>query len=102
MSCLTGVLLFYVYTRILHSKWPLESTRQALGVGLIWLSLTIAFEFIFGHYVVHQSWAQLFGDYDILVGRLWVVVLLAVGLLPVIVFKVMTGRSRNRNGRLKS
>ncbi len=88
LSCLTGIILFGVYTWLISLRWPLQSAKQALAVGLIWLILTIAFEFTFGHYLAHQSWEKLFHDYNILAGRLWVFVLLAVVFLPVIVFKL--------------
>jgi hypothetical protein len=88
LSCLTGVLLFWGYTWLISLKWPLESTRQALVVGVVWLLLTVAFEFSFGHYVAHHSWEKLFQDYNILAGRLWVFVLLGVAFLPIMVFKI--------------
>ncbi len=88
LSCLTGVLLFAVYTWLIGLKWPLQSARQALAVGLVWLVLTVAFEFVFGHFVAHHSWERLFQDYNILAGRLWVLALLAVTFLPLIVFKL--------------
>ncbi|TKJ30834.1 hypothetical protein CEE39_07865 [bacterium (candidate division B38) B3_B38] len=47
----------------------------ALGAGLLWLGLTIIFEFIFGHYVVGHSWDTLLADYRIWQGRLWALVL---------------------------
>ena len=88
LSCLTGVLLFFGYTWLLSLKWPLETTTQTLTVGVIWLLLTVAFEFSFGHYVAHHSWARLFQDYNVLAGRLWVFIPLVVALLPLIVFKM--------------
>jgi hypothetical protein len=88
LSCLTGVLLFFGYTWLLSIPWPLGTTNQAMTVGIVWLLLTIAFEFSFGHYVVHHSWEKLLRDYNILAGRLWVFVLLGVAFLPLIVFKM--------------
>ena len=56
----------------------------ALGVGLLWLGLTIIFEFIFGHYVIGNPWGTLFADYRIWKGRLWSLVLLSELLAPLI------------------
>ena len=92
LSCLTGVALFTAYTWLIHRRWPLESAAQAWTVGLVWLFLTVAFEFTFGYYVAHRSWESLLQEYRLFSGRLWVLVLLAVALLPVIVFKLQTGR----------
>ena len=86
LSCLTGIFLFGAYTWLISLKWPLESGGQAVAAGLIWLILTVAFEFTFGHYVAHHSWVRLFQDYNIFAGRLWVLVLFAVAFLPAIVF----------------
>jgi hypothetical protein len=63
-------------------RWRPRSTAQALGVGALWLGLTVAFEFLFGHYVAGHSWARLVQDYDLLSGRLWPLVLLWVAAAP--------------------
>jgi hypothetical protein len=86
ISCGIGVLLFGVYTWCLSLKWPLESMAQAISVGLIWLCLTVAFEFLFGHYVGHHPWSRLLADYNLLAGRLWSLVVLSVATLPLAVF----------------
>ncbi|MFZ0132807.1 MAG: hypothetical protein WAK95_09720 [Desulfobacterales bacterium] len=88
LSSLTAIILFYAYTRILNDTWPLESSRQALAVGIIWLCLTVAFEFLFGHYVAHHPWSKLLSDYNLFAGRLWMLVLLAVTAVPLVVYKL--------------
>ena len=88
LSCLTGIALFFIYTWCLSLYWPLESSKQALTIGLLWLALTVAFEFLFMHYGAKVSWDKLFHDYNVLAGRLWVVVLISVLLLPYGVFKL--------------
>jgi len=88
MSSLTAVVLFYLYSWILGKNWPLESPRQALAVGMIWLCLTVSFEFLFGHYVANHSWSRLIQDYNLLSGRLWALVLLAVAAAPYVVYKL--------------
>ena len=88
VSSLTAVILFYLYTWILVKKWPLESSRQAVAVGIIWLCLTVAFEFLFGHYVANHPLSRLIQDYDLLSGRLWMLVLLAVAAAPYLVYKL--------------
>ena len=88
ISSVTGVILFASYTWTLSLCWPLGSSRQALGVGLTWLGLTIAFEFSFGHYVAKHTWARLLRDYNILEGRLWSLVLATVCLAPYLVYKL--------------
>jgi hypothetical protein len=64
--------------------WIGPTDRQAaIAVGLFWLALTVLFEFGAGHYVFGNSWARLLADYNVLAGRVWVVVLLVTVLAPV-------------------
>jgi hypothetical protein len=56
--------------------------RDALLVGVLWLLLALAFEFLVGHYVFHKPWAELTEDYHVLRGRIWPLVLLAVLFAP--------------------
>ncbi len=88
VSCLTGIMLFLAYTWCLSLYWPLESSNQALTIGLIWLVLTIAFEFLFGRYAAGASWRKLLHDYNILQARLWILVLVAVLLAPYVVYRM--------------
>jgi len=53
-----------------------------LLIGALWLTLTVAFEFGFGHYVMGHSWRYLLADYNILKGRLWSLVLLVTFVSP--------------------
>ena len=64
-------------------RWLARPTSaELLRVGLLWLTLTVAFEFLFGHYVSGASWDALWADYDLLQGRLWPLVLLSTALAP--------------------
>ena len=55
---------------------------DALRVGVLWLVLTLAFEFLAGHYLFHQPWAALLEEYDLSRGRIWVAVLVVVLFAP--------------------
>lgn len=58
------------------------SVQQAWLVGVLWLSATVAFEFLAGHYLFRNPWPKLLADYDVRQGRVWVVVLVATLLAP--------------------
>jgi hypothetical protein len=58
------------------------SAQDALMVGLLWLGLTLAFEFLGGHVLFHKPWSALLADYDLRRGRIWVLVLVATLLMP--------------------
>jgi hypothetical protein len=57
---------------------------ERLLVGVVWVALTVAFEFSFGRYVAGQSTEELLYNYAVLDGRVFVVVLLAVFLAPLL------------------
>ncbi|WP_029898138.1 hypothetical protein [Desulfohalovibrio reitneri] len=85
LSCLTLVLLFCLYAVAVARWWGVDGPREAGAVGALWLALTVTFEFGFGHWVAGESWEKLLANYNLAAGRLWVLVLLAVGLLPFVV-----------------
>ena len=45
-------------------------------LGTVWVALTVAFEFLAGHYVFGNSWERLIVDYNVFRGRIWILVLL--------------------------
>lgn len=55
---------------------------QALGLGALWLLLTLAFEFGAGRYAFGKSWSDLLADYDLSRGRIWILVLVVTLLAP--------------------
>jgi hypothetical protein len=78
----TGVAIVVVVAGAFVSRRPHAGAGELLGVGVFWLLLTLAFELVFGRFVVGASWQELGADYDVLEGRLWPLVLLAVLLGP--------------------
>jgi len=58
ISTLTGILFFSLYIGTLVYFWGLESSDQAITIGLIWLVLTVGFEFLFGHFIAGHSWSR--------------------------------------------
>lgn len=81
----SGVLLCLL---ILLVAWALArvaggfTVRQGLGIGLLWLCLTLAFEFGFGLYVQRKPLAELLDAYAFRGGNIWPVVLVVTLLAP--------------------
>jgi len=84
----TGILLFGLYVWLISARWRIQSACQAFIIGQIWLGLTCAFEFLFGHYVMKHPWSRLLHDYNVLEGRLWILVLIFIAIAPYLVFRV--------------
>jgi hypothetical protein len=87
VSTCTGILLLGVYMWRVFAAWPLASAGQAAAVGLAWVALTVAFEFLFGHYLAKQPWTVLLANYNVFRGHLWPLVLAWVGFAPYLFFK---------------
>ena len=62
------------YGRLSSARW--------LAVGMLWLAMTLAFEFGFGRLVQHKSWTELLEAYTFKGGNIWPLVLLVVLLAP--------------------
>jgi hypothetical protein len=59
-----------------------RTSGQAWGVGAIWVLLILAFEFLAGHYLFHNSWSSLLADYNVFRGRIWPLVLITTLVAP--------------------
>lgn len=88
ISTLTLAILVGLYTWTLSGFLKLSSPGEAIGVGLVWMVLTLVFEFAVSRYVVGDSWGKLFGDYSIVEGRVWGLFILWVGLAPYVFYRI--------------
>ncbi len=88
LSTLTAIIFSGFFVWWLSRLGPLESGPQAWLVGFIWLVLTVTFEFGFGHFVAGHSWTHLFADYNLLAGRVWLLFLVWVTVMPYIFYKL--------------
>lgn len=86
VSTLTSILLLGLVMWFFLRRRPPASRQAALGIGLLWMGLTVAFEFLFFHYVGGHSWSALLANYNLADGRLWVLVLLWLLLGPSLLF----------------
>ncbi len=82
ISTVTLIVMIAGYSWLLQRLWPLISSRTAWQIGTAWVAMTIAFEFGFGHYVTGNSWSALLADYNILEGRVWLLIPLTILLAP--------------------
>lgn len=57
--------------------------RDAVLIGLTWVVLTLAFEFVGGHFLFGAPWKELLADYNLFAGRIWPLVPLTTLLSPI-------------------
>jgi hypothetical protein len=77
---LCGLILLAAWAGI---RWvgP-TSASQAWSIGLLWLIMTLGFEFGAGHFLFRKPWSELLMDYDFTQGRIWVLVPIATAMAP--------------------
>jgi hypothetical protein len=88
LSTVSSVLLLGVVIWGFVRFYPPSSGREAVSIGLMWMALTVAFEFLFFHYFGGHSWSELLANYNVLKGRVWVVVLIWVAIAPYVFFRL--------------
>jgi len=90
LSSLIFILVIFLMTYLfLKLQKTTHSPSVMLWIGALWLSLTIVFEFVFGHFIIRHPWSKLLADYNLLQGRVWLFVLLATFLAPYICKKYL-------------
>jgi len=87
ISTITLLILFSIYMSFIVKKYSPHSGNQAILLGLFWMTLTLFFEFGFGKYR-GNSWEKLLAEYDILKGRIWILIPIALASGPYIFFKL--------------
>lgn len=95
ISTITLLLLFGIYIVFITKKLPPNSQMQALMLGVFWMCLTLVFEFGFGRYR-GNSWQKLFTDYNILKGRIWILIPIALAIGPYIFYAFFLKNRFNR------
>lgn len=63
-----------------------DSWRDAGRIGVTWIVLTLAFEFLAGHYLFGTSWEKLLADYNVFRGRIWPLVPLTTLAAPLLIY----------------
>jgi hypothetical protein len=86
ISTFTLILLFGLYIYFIIAKFRPSSGKQALYIGLLWLTLTVIFEFGLG-LLRGSSWSTMLEDYNIFHERVWILILIWTVLAPYLIFK---------------
>jgi hypothetical protein len=99
LSGVTLLLLLAPWAARTQRRHPLTTARAAVEAGAVWAGCTVAFEFLFFHYVGGQSWAQLLHDYDLTQGRIWGLVVCGIALAPALARAASFRRRGSRSDR---
>lgn len=95
-TALSGIVLCALIIGVVFLALPWlgpPTCRAALGIGVFWVLLTVAFEFGFGFFVQHKSGPEMLGAYRFENGNIWPLVLLVILASPAIAGRLRRGRS---------
>jgi hypothetical protein len=84
LSTLISMVVIGAFVWLVVRKWPPSSHREAFAIGVLWLVLTVVFEFFMGLVLAKRSLAEVLADYDVFSGRVWVFFLIWLTFAPVI------------------
>jgi hypothetical protein len=87
LSCLTLAGLILLITRLSLPWIRPASSNDAWMIGIVWLGMTLTFEFVAGHYLFGTPWPALLADYNVFAGRLWILVLIVTLIAPALVYR---------------
>ncbi|MCF6132515.1 hypothetical protein [Flavobacterium wongokense] len=85
LSTIALILFLGSYINFVIKKYPPQSVSKSLIIGLIWMLLTLAFEFGFGLYR-GNSWPQLLKAYNIMTGNIWILIPIGLFLAPYLLY----------------
>jgi hypothetical protein len=77
------ILIITYYFLIIYGHK--ETSLIYILLGLMWTAMTLAFEFLFFHYIMHHSWDELLGNYDLQKGNLWLLVVFTTATAPFLI-----------------
>jgi hypothetical protein len=86
VSTFTLILFFGLFIDFVFRKFPPSSSLYALLIGILWLVMTLIFEFGFGR-LRGNSWEKLLEDYNLVKGRLWLLIPIFIAVAPYLFYR---------------
>jgi hypothetical protein len=87
LSTLTLIILCTIYVAFIFPLLNVQSSKKAFSSGTVWVVLTVLFEFTLG-LLVNRTWENLWLDYNLILGRTWLLFLLCLFMLPYIFYVI--------------
>ena len=87
LSTITLMIFCMIYITLIFPVLRLENKTQALLAGVMWMVLTVLFEFSLGRLLM-RSWTELLQQYNLTSGHIWPVFLLCLLLLPFLLYSI--------------
>lgn len=87
LSTIALIVFCSIYVWLVFPLLNVQSSKQALLIGLFWMILTITFEFLLGR-LTNKSWSYLLENYNIVTGHIWILFLVCLLWLPYLFYVI--------------
>lgn len=88
ISSLTGIILFFIVIYFfLKKNFTFYTRKDLIGVGLLWITMTVTFECFMNLFVRKLTFQQVLETYYFWKGDTWIFVLLSLLVSPLIIYK---------------
>jgi hypothetical protein len=87
LSTITLIILCSIYIWFVFPLLNIQNSKQALLIGFVWVLLMVVFEFSLGR-LTNKSWEYLLRNYNLFAGRIWLLFLLCLFILPYICYLI--------------
>jgi hypothetical protein len=81
ISTITLLIILGIYIAFVMDKFPVESPIEAWEVGIVWVLMTLAFEFGLGA-LRNVTPEEMLSEYNIFKGRIWVLIPVELLVVP--------------------
>jgi len=88
LSTVIGMILLGVYIWVSSTFLPIRSGEQALTIRGAWLLMTVIFDFGLGHHGWRHPRPKLPQDYNLLRGRVWLLLLFWTAAAPHVAYRI--------------
>lgn len=95
----TGSVLLLLIVYVCEPWMALQGFADCLRVGLLWVVLTLAFEWNFGRYVLGRTWESIAAEYNLSHGGLMPVGLAIFAMKPWIAWRLRQASANHRRKR---
>lgn len=87
LSTITLIILCGIYIWFVFPLLKIQNVKDSLLTGFVWVMLVVVFEFALGR-LTNKSWEFLFQNYNILSGRIWLLFLVCLFLMPSVFYVI--------------
>lgn len=88
---LSGIILSILIFVLTYLFFPIFGNLKShiyVTIGIQWISMTLAFEFLFGHYVLGKTWLEILEVFNLFTGNLFTLALLVTLFAPLLVSEI--------------